>query len=99
MNRDLLEVVLPILSDDVCYNKYRLPDKRTGFCAGETGANQDTCQGDSGGPLIVKAYNGPNRGNWTLAGITSYGRGCGDGGVVSRVSNYFNWILSNINAN
>ena len=45
LNRDLLEVSLPVLSDDVCFNKYRLPDKRTGFCAGETGANMDTCQG------------------------------------------------------
>jgi trypsin len=95
----LLEVVLPVLTDDACYKKYRVPDKRTGFCAGETGANMDTCQGDSGGPLIVQDNNGLNRGNWTLAGLTSYGRGCGDGGVVTRVSNYYDWIVNNIAAN
>lgn len=42
--RVLLEVVLPVLTDAACYTKYRVPDKRTGFCAGETGANMDTCQ-------------------------------------------------------
>jgi len=96
LSRYLLEVVLPVLTDDRCYQKYRVPDKRTGFCAGETGANKDTCQGDSGGPLVVVDQNGPDRGNWTVAGLTSYGRGCGDGGVVSRVSNYYNWIVNKI---
>lgn len=90
---------MPILSDADCYTKYRVPDKRTGFCAGVAGANKDTCQGDSGGPLIVKADNGANRGAWVLAGLTSYGRGCGDGGVVSRVSNYYDWIKNKIENN
>ena len=25
LNRDLLEVAMPVLSDEVCYRKYRLP--------------------------------------------------------------------------
>ena len=81
-----------MLSDDACYQKFRVLDKRTG-------ENMNTCKGDSGGPLIVQADNGLDRGNWTLAGLTSYGRGCGDGGVVTRVSNYYNWIVTNIAAN
>lgn len=90
---------MPILTDAECYTKYRVPDKTTGFCAGATGANMDTCQGDSGGPLIVQADNGADRGGWTLAGLTSYGRGCGDGGVVTRVSNYYSWISNKLATN
>ena len=67
-SRDLLEVVLPVLSDDVCVVKYPMVDISTGFCAGEEGAGQDTCGGDSGGPLVVQDYNGQDRGNWTVAG-------------------------------
>ncbi len=67
-SRDLLEVVLPVLSDDVCVVKYPMVDISTGFCAGEEGANKDTCGGDSGGPLVVQDYNGQDRGNWTVAG-------------------------------
>lgn len=67
-SRDLLEVVLPVLSDDVCVEKYPMVEKHTGFCVGEDGANKDTCGGDSGGPLVVSDYNGQDRGNWTVAG-------------------------------
>lgn len=95
LSRVLLEVVLPVLSDARCYEKYKA-NSATGFCAGDVGANKDTCQGDSGGPLIVKDDNGENRGDWTLAGLTSYGEGCGDGGVVTRVGNYYDWIKDKI---
>ena len=50
-----------------------------------------TCQGDSGGPLVVNA--GSQR--KLLAGITSWGIGCGDRrhpGVYARVSHFSEWI-------
>ena len=98
-----MEVALPLLTDSACttyYQPYGIAfNALTQVCAGNRGNNKDTCQGDSGGPLIVQDNNGENRGQWTLAGLTSYGRGCGDGGVVSRVSNYYNWMLNTINAN
>ena len=40
LSADLLEVVLPVLTDAACKIKYNVPDKRTGFCAGESGANK-----------------------------------------------------------
>ncbi len=61
------------------------------MCAGETGGNKDTCQGDSGGPLVVFIGN-----KWMLGGLTSFGRGCNDGGVYTRTSFYYNWILQNL---
>jgi secreted trypsin-like serine protease len=54
----------------------------------------DTCQGDSGGPIM---YYSENEQVWVLAGITSYGRGCGlpDYAVVyTRVSVYIDLIQS-----
>ncbi len=54
----------------------------------------DTCQGDSGGPLM---HFDSNKRQWILAGITSYGRGCGlpsDAGVYTRASMYNSWLRS-----
>jgi secreted trypsin-like serine protease len=54
----------------------------------------DTCQGDSGGPLM---HFEPNERQWVLAGVTSYGRGCGlpsYAGVYTRASVYDGWLRS-----
>lgn len=54
----------------------------------------DTCDGDSGSPLML--YSKEYR-QWIIAGITSYGDGCGkssDAGIYTRISMYTDWIKS-----
>lgn len=52
----------------------------------------DTCQGDSGG-LLMRFESVQRR--WVLAGLASYGRGCGSphyAGVYTRVATYIDWL-------
>ncbi len=51
------------------------------------GAGVDTCSGDSGGPLFIHLA-----GRWRLAGVTSFGGRCGDGGFYARVDWAVPWI-------
>uniref|UniRef100_U5ET91 CLIP domain-containing serine protease n=1 Tax=Corethrella appendiculata TaxID=1370023 RepID=U5ET91_9DIPT len=61
--------------------------------------DRDSCKGDSGGPLM-RLVNGPNLPYWYLVGIVSFGpQYCGTEnipGVYTKVSNYMNWIESNL---
>jgi len=86
------EVSMPVLTDDRCEERFdgsnNMIDPPTQVCAGEEGENKDTCQGDSGGPLVVKETDGL----WYCIGLTSWGYGCGDGGIYTRTSAYKDWI-------
>jgi secreted trypsin-like serine protease len=56
----------------------------------------DTCQGDSGGPLM---YYSELYQQWMLAGVTSFGRGCGlpdYAGIYTRATMYIDWIKSTV---
>lgn len=113
VSRYLQEVAMPFLTDSRCKQKYTSADTAIMVCAGETGQNKDTCQGDSGGPLSVKHlptdpsnenFNDPDNNaqpasRWYNVGITSWGYGCGDGGVYCRTSYYYNWIKNTIKSN
>jgi len=94
-----MEVAMPILSDDDCKKKFggtnNMLDPKTQVCAGISGANLDTCQGDSGGPLVVK-HDDDNK--WYLIGLTSWGYGCGDGGVYTRCSAFRDWMTKTMEA-
>lgn len=96
MSDELREVEVPIISNKLCEKLF----KKSGFpqfipyiflCAGYNKGGKDTCEGDSGGPLSVKDRDG----SWVLAGITSWGIGCGNGyspGVYTRISEFRTWI-------
>ena len=81
-SEQLREAVVPVVGDAACAQRYGGSfHPATMVCAGEAG--KDTCQGDSGGPLIV-----PRKDDFVLAGITSFGFGCGDPqypGVYTRI--------------
>ncbi|KPI99989.1 Trypsin-3 [Papilio xuthus] len=93
----LLDVELPVLSNEECRNtKYEtsmIADSM--LCAGFPDKGQkDTCQGDSGGPL--SAERGDKR--YELLGVVSWGIGCGRAGypgVYTRVTKYLYWIKHN----
>ena len=60
------------------------------ICAGKRAGGEDSCQGDSGGPLTFGTGTSSK-----LAGIVSWGEGCGRPdkvGVYTRVPNYVDWI-------
>jgi len=92
----LKEVQLPILNNRQCESMLKQTRLGPGFvlhegflCAGgEEG--KDACKGDGGGPLVCE-INGISQ----LAGIVSWGVGCGQRdvpGIYVKVSNYEKWI-------
>ena len=92
---ELRDVQTTILSKERCKQKYKNSNAIIEVCAGDY-EEKDACKGDSGGPLVVK---NPNYGQWYLHGITSWGRGCGDGAVYARTSAFKDWILEKIKKN
>ena len=79
MSAKLRQVEVPIISNNLCERFFRESGQsqyipRIFLCAGYMDGGRDTCEGDSGGPLVVPGDD--NR--WFLAGLTSWGIGCGE---------------------
>ncbi|XP_026567922.1 serine protease 27-like [Pseudonaja textilis] len=101
----LQEVELFIINTDICNSAYNLlnisilphsPVMPSMICAGSFNGGKDSCQGDSGGPMVCKCDESDN---WLLAGIVSWGAGCGMAGVpgvYTSVAYYADWIQLHI---
>ncbi|XP_036944127.1 mast cell tryptase-like [Acanthopagrus latus] len=92
----LQEVSVPVVSNTQCDAAYGSITSNM-ICAGLDQGGRDSCQGDSGGPMVSKSNT-----TWVLAGVVSFGRGCAEAGfpgVYARVSQYQDWINSQITTN
>ena len=94
VTRLLMEVTTPIVTDSVCQGRYSagMISTNVQICSG--GGNKGACQGDSGGPFVVADTT--LGGRYTLAGLTSWGINCGQGGVYTRVSAFRPWVEATI---
>ncbi|XP_054089369.1 trypsin zeta-like [Zeugodacus cucurbitae] len=87
----LHEVQVPIISHEICKQSYpnRITDDM--LCAGLLGVGgKDACKKDSGGPLLI---------NGKLAGVVSWGSGCGlpnFPGVYANVWYLLPWLRETI---
>ncbi|XP_021945208.2 phenoloxidase-activating factor 2 isoform X1 [Folsomia candida] len=94
------EVDLPVLDGPTCQTRMQTTRLGAGFilnqqaflCAGgEPG--KDSCTGDGGSPLVCQVGT-----QWFLAGLVSWGIGCGVNtipGVYTNIPNYIGWITTN----
>uniref|UniRef100_A0A182JJS2 Phenoloxidase-activating factor 2 n=1 Tax=Anopheles atroparvus TaxID=41427 RepID=A0A182JJS2_ANOAO len=95
------KLTLPVIPRAKCQRMLRFAglgpfyQLREGFmCAGGE-RNVDTCKGDGGAPLACQQQDG----NFVLAGIVSWGIGCGGDnipGVYTSINNYVGWINQTI---
>ncbi|CAL4146994.1 unnamed protein product, partial [Meganyctiphanes norvegica] len=96
----LKEVSVPVVDYNRCQNTMRQTRLGRSFnldpgmlCAGGEEA-KDACQGDGGSPLVCRRQDG----SYQLAGLVSWGIGCGQRGIPGvyvNINNYLQWIKYN----
>ncbi|KAJ8375839.1 hypothetical protein SKAU_G00064190 [Synaphobranchus kaupii] len=94
-SRRLMEVPVDLIDTGFCNSSkvYGGNLSKHMLCAGHLDGGRDSCQGDSGGPLVCE---GDDK-RWYLAGVTSWGSGCGQKlrpGVYSKVRSLLPWMYS-----
>ncbi|KAM5152693.1 serine protease 27-like [Mantella aurantiaca] len=100
----LQEAQIPLIDTQTCDSLYHIESGVSNsvpiilsnmICGGYKAGGTDSCQGDSGGPLVCS-----QGGQWFLAGLVSWGDGCGKlnrPGVYTRLTAYQDWIKNNAN--
>jgi len=96
----LKEVTVPLVEYNSCQDTMRQTRLGRSFnldpgmlCAGGEEA-KDACQGDGGSPLVCRRQDG----SYQLAGLVSWGIGCGQRGIPGvyvNINNYLQWIRHN----
>nr|XP_057929695.1 transmembrane protease serine 9 [Doryrhamphus excisus] len=87
----LQKASVSIIEQAACQESYGNTLTHHMMCAGYMQGGRDSCLGDSGGPLTCREGSGP----WFVAGVTSWGHGCGRvgfPGVYTRVTSVRKWI-------
>ncbi|XP_005746853.1 transmembrane protease serine 9 [Pundamilia nyererei] len=87
----LQKAAVNIIDQTDCQQSYGSVLTSNMMCAGFMAGGRDTCLGDSGGPLTCRQPSG----QWFIAGVTSWGHGCGRvgfPGVYTRVTSIRSWI-------
>ncbi|XP_014854358.1 PREDICTED: transmembrane protease serine 9 [Poecilia mexicana] len=91
----LQKAAVNIIDQEDCQLSYSNMLTPSMMCAGFMEGGRDTCLGDSGGPLTCRHHSGP----WFIAGVTSWGQGCGRTGfpgVYTRVTSVRKWISTHL---
>merc|ERR1712004_860486 len=88
----LHQLIVPFVPYEECKNIKAMKSKAlpSVLCAGYVEGGKDVCSGDSGGPLAAMVNK-----KWTLAGVVSYGHGCGRKGqlgVYTNIASYADFI-------
>lgn len=86
----LMQVEVPIVSDNKCAAGYGSDLHEPMICAGYKEGGKDSCQADSGGPLVCE-----RNGQFVLEGVVSWGHGCAwpkKYGVYANVRFLKQWI-------
>jgi len=100
MTRFLQQGLLPVVTNEVCYekNKHRIPIPITDamICGGSGGTERTSgCHGDSGGPFVCEVD-----GVWELHGSVSHGspvcKSTETYTVFSRTFHFLDWIKKNM---
>ncbi|CAG5107778.1 Oidioi.mRNA.OKI2018_I69.chr1.g3483.t1.cds [Oikopleura dioica] len=96
LSDNLSSAALPVVSFKTCEKEYGdlglELDNKAHFCANSPNGGIGPCRGDWGAPSVVMRAGQP-----VLAGVVSFGRGCGHvafSSVYTNLASYHDWIVA-----